>query len=697
MKLWKRVTNSLISRILFVILLFLFAIGAVFQVQGYRDQKRLILLETGATLETFEKVLDAQLSSQGRNLSMALEILLQNRELTEAFADRNMSAVEEMILGFFKGRLEKVYGLRQFQFHTPPATTFYRAHQPGRFGDDLSTFRQTVVKTNQTRKPVVGIEVGRHGLGLRVVYPVFHQGEHVGSVEFGGDLALALEAARGTTGTDFAIGVYQEVFQAAKRFEAGDHDVVKGNLIFYEYSRPEIKGMVENFELGGEQQMSSYGSQSLVLKLLPLVDYQGTEIGRILVVKDATELLAQSREVALDRSKFVFLIIALGASLLTLVVYRLLRSSVLQPLKTAVGVANRMAEGDLSVELDTSRQDETGQLLQAMKGMVESTRDATLIAREIAAGNLAVEVRKRSEGDQLMQALGQMVENITGVVEDLHQAGGRVSAGSQALSSSAEEMSQGSTEQAAAAEEASSAIEQMSANIRQNNDNAVETARIASQVAADAESGGEAVLQTTSAMKEITGMISIIEEIARQTNLLALNAAIEAARAGTHGKGFAVVAGEVRKLAERSQTAAGQIAKLSSSSVEVAERAGALLTKIVPEMRKTAELVQEIAAASREQDAGTDQIQQAIMQLDKVTQQNSSNSEELAATAVDLSQQAEHLQAVIGFFRMGGISTPSRTGGGVSSAKPHQPRLPEGDKKRKNEERDILDREFEHF
>ena len=162
----------------------------------------------------------------------------------------------------------------------------------------------------------------------------------------------------------------------------------------------------------------------------------------------------------------------------------------------------------------------------------------------------------------------------------------------------------------------------MNANIRQNAENALQTEKIATQAANDAQEGGNAVNMTVSAMKQIANKIMIIEEIARQTNLLALNAAIEAARAGEHGKGFAVVAAEVRKLAERSQNAAAEINDLSTNSVEVAERAGQLLEVIVPNIQRTAELVQEISAASKEQDAGAEQINQSIQQLDGVIQQN---------------------------------------------------------------------------
>ncbi|PLX84515.1 MAG: methyl-accepting chemotaxis protein [Desulfuromonas sp.] len=250
-----------------------------------------------------------------------------------------------------------------------------------------------------------------------------------------------------------------------------------------------------------------------------------------------------------------------------------------------------------------------------------------------------------------------MVDKLKEVVENVKSASDNVASGSQELSASSEEMSQGATEQAASAEEASSSMEEMAANIRQNADNAMQTEKIAIKSAENAKAGGEAVVQTVSAMKEIAGKIGIIEEIARQTNLLALNAAIEAARAGEHGKGFAVVAAEVRKLAERSGTAAAEISELSGSSVEVAEKAGEMLTQMVPDIQRTAELVQEIAAASKEQDTGAEQVNKAIQQLDQVIQQNASASEEMASTSEELSSQAEQLQDTIAFFRVDGAGS----------------------------------------
>lgn len=335
--------------------------------------------------------------------------------------------------------------------------------------------------------------------------------------------------------------------------------------------------------------------------------------------------------------------------------------AVIDPLNVAAQYVDRISKGDIPPKITESYNGDFNEIKNNLNLLIDAMGDVTGAAKEIAAGNLMIRVKERSSQDDLMKALATMIERLSGVVTEVKAAADNVASGGQQMSSTAQEMSQGATEQAASAEEVSSSMEQMVSNIRQNADNAQQTEKIARKAAQDATQGGRAVTETVSAMKEIATRISIIEEIARQTNLLALNAAIEAARAGEHGKGFAVVATEVRKLAERSQTAAGEISKLSASSVEIAETAGRMLAKIVPDIQRTAELVSEINAASNEQNAGAEQINKAIQQLDQVIQQNASATEEMASTSEELSSQAEQLQETIAFFRIGDRDTV-RTG-----------------------------------
>ncbi|MBF0212810.1 MAG: MCP four helix bundle domain-containing protein [Magnetococcales bacterium] len=275
--------------------------------------------------------------------------------------------------------------------------------------------------------------------------------------------------------------------------------------------------------------------------------------------------------------------------------------------------------------------------------------------QSLAEGNLQINcvVSRQDELGQLSQSMSQMMNKLIEVTDKIKIASDHVTSGALQLASTAQDLSQGATEQAASIEETSSAMEEMSSNIQQNTDNAQMTEKIAQSASLSAAEGGKAVNQAVVAMKEIAGKIGIIEEIARQTNLLALNAAIEAARAGEHGKGFAVVAAEVRKLAERSQTAAGEIGHLSSSSVEVAELAGNIIGTLVPDIRRTAELVQEISAASVEQSQGAGQINSAIQQLDQVIQSNAGASEEMASTAEELNSQAKQLALALSFFKHG--------------------------------------------
>jgi len=260
-------------------------------------------------------------------------------------------------------------------------------------------------------------------------------------------------------------------------------------------------------------------------------------------------------------------------------------------------------------------------------------------------------VDRRDEIGDVARGFNEFMESLSGLIGQVRQITDAVSCASSQLSSSAQLLSQGTSEQAASVQQTTASLEQMNASITQNAENSRLMEQMAVKGALDVEESGKAVTESVDAMKTIAEKISIIEEIAYQTNLLALNAAIEAARAGEHGKGFAVVATEVRKLAERSQSAAQEISSLTSSSVRVAERSGELLRNLVPAIQKTAELVQEVATASREQAAGVAQVNRAMTQVDHVTQRNAAAAEQLSSTADQMAHQANSLLEHMKLFR----------------------------------------------
>lgn len=292
-------------------------------------------------------------------------------------------------------------------------------------------------------------------------------------------------------------------------------------------------------------------------------------------------------------------------------------------------------------------------ILRSLGGEPEELRE---LAQQIAAGDLRVEVSDKGNKNSLNAAMRKMSYQLNQIVSQVQKASQQIAVSSSQISDSVHDLSSGASQQAASVQETSSSLEQMSGNVNQNADNAKQTEMIAESASEKAQQGGQAVEQTVKAMQSISERISMIEDIAYQTNLLALNAAIEAARAGEHGKGFAVVAAEVRKLAGRSEEAAGEISDLARNSVSISETAGQLLNEIVPSTQKTAELVQEITASSEEQASGITEINGAVSQLDKVTQQNAALSEELASTSNEMKSQANMLKEVMAFFTIQGTS-----------------------------------------
>jgi methyl-accepting chemotaxis protein len=324
--------------------------------------------------------------------------------------------------------------------------------------------------------------------------------------------------------------------------------------------------------------------------------------------------------------------------------------------------------------------------VKASKAIMETTydslNDVVRVLSALAAGDMTQTIERNYSGifGKVKEDVNLTITRLAGVINEVRTNADNLNHAAMEISKTSQSISNSASSQAAGVEEVSSSVEEMAGSIKQNSDNSRITDQIATKAATEAKEGGRAVSETLSAMKAIANKISIVDDIAYQTNLLALNAAIEAARAGEHGKGFAVVATEVRKLAERSQVAAQEIGELAGSSVNLAEKAGRLLDEMVPAINRTSDLVQEITAASTEQTNGVMQVNQAMTSLNQQTQQNAAASEELAATAEEMSTQAKHLIELMSFFvvRDGG-SRPVATSAPTSHSHKSKPAMHRAD------------------
>jgi methyl-accepting chemotaxis protein len=349
----------------------------------------------------------------------------------------------------------------------------------------------------------------------------------------------------------------------------------------------------------------------------------------------AVEQASAVAEQAYSRARTTMIVLTLvAAALAAWVLYGITRS-ITQPLNRAVGMAQAVAGGDLTTRMEVHSTDETGQLLRALIDM----------------------------NDALARTVGQVRSG----TETITTASNEIASGNMDLSSRTEQ-------QASSLEETASSMEELTSTVSQNAENARQASKLVVAASDYATKGGEVVgevVTTMGAIKEssskIVDIISVIDGIAFQTNILALNAAVEAARAGEQGRGFAVVASEVRNLAQRSASAAKEIKDLIGRSVQtvdagaaLVEQAGVTMQGIVRSVRQVAEIMTQISAASSEQSTGIEQVNQAIVSIDDVTQQNAALVEQAAAAAQSMRDQADLLSQAVSVFKLAGAAPPAR-------------------------------------
>ncbi|WP_313623145.1 methyl-accepting chemotaxis protein [Achromobacter sp.] len=327
------------------------------------------------------------------------------------------------------------------------------------------------------------------------------------------------------------------------------------------------------------------------------------------------------------------------------------------------------------------------------RGIVRPLDQAVAAARQVAAGDLTADIRvsTRDETGDLMGALKAMNESLSRIVRDVRDGCENIASASSQIAQGNSDLSQRTEEQASSLEETAASMEELTSTVQQNANNASEADRLVNQASTVAVRGGQVVdgvVETMSAISDssrrIADITGVIDGIAFQTNILALNAAVEAARAGEQGRGFAVVAGEVRTLAQRSAVAAKEIKALIDESVTRVEggtrqvdEAGRTMREVVDSVRQVATLVREIASASEEQSTGIGQVNQAVAQMDTVTQQNAALVEEAAAAAASMQEQATRLAQEVRRFKVdAGGSQALQAQPRLMPAEPVAPRKP---------------------
>ncbi|MEQ6970109.1 methyl-accepting chemotaxis protein [Pectobacterium polaris] len=379
--------------------------------------------------------------------------------------------------------------------------------------------------------------------------------------------------------------------------------------------------------------MNNYEEQ--VLAYMPAYEEEMAQAGQMQVVAGQlndvvksllSDQLAASQE-DIRNATLQMSIAALITLLLGLLISWFISRQITTPLGNTLSMAEKIATGDLTMSINTTRKDELGQLMSAMSKMNDN--------------------------------LHNMIDDIRVGVSQISNASSEIVAGNTDLSSRTEQ-------QAAAVEQTAASMEQLTATVKQNADNAHHANKLAISASQTAKQGGEQVnnvVQTMTAIesssKRIAEITSVINSIAFQTNILALNAAVEAARAGEQGRGFAVVASEVRSLAQRSSQAAKEIEGLISESVTQVSRgatlvgnAGKTMNDIVTSITQVHDIMGEIATASDEQSRGISQVSQAIVEMDSTTQQNAALVEQSSAAADSLEEQARLLKQAVSVFRL---------------------------------------------